>query len=68
MAAGTYLAGKVTAAAEAVVAGEPGALDGPVAELTGWVRAHAAQFPHVDWHYVLRLAEEAGAAAAKLAA
>lgn len=65
---GGDLAAKVLEAAKAEADGNPGQLEGPLAELEGWVKAHARQFPHIDWHYVLELAGEAAAAAAKLAA
>ena len=68
LSAGRDLAVKVLDAAKSESDGNTGALDGPLAELEGWVKAHARQFPHIDWHYVLELAGEAAAAAARLAA
>ena len=65
---GADLADKVLAAAQAESDGNAGALEGPLAELEGWVKGHARQFPHIDWAYVLELAGEAAAAAARLAA
>lgn len=66
---GTSLAGAlVDAATAAAESGDASKVTRPLAEITTWVKAHAAKFPHVDWGYVLQLAEEAAGAAAKLAA
>jgi hypothetical protein len=65
--AGGPLAGRVLEAAQNAEA-DPAAVEGHVAELRAWVEAHARQFPHIDWGYVLELAGETAAAAGKLAA
>src|SRR5215469_1471032 len=64
---GNDLAGRVLEAAEEAEQ-NPGAVKERVAELEQWVSAHARKFPHVDWGYVVELAGETAAAAAKLAA
>lgn len=64
----TGLAQAVVAGAQAVIDGNTGALQGPLSELEAWVGRHAKGFPHIDWSYVLQLAEEAAGAAVKLAA
>ena len=68
LSAGRDLAAKVLDAARAETDGNTGALHGPLSDLETWVKAHARQFPHIDWAYVLELAGEAAAAAARLAA
>ena len=65
--AGADLVAKVADAARAEADGKAGALAGPLADLTAWVKRSQQVFHHLDWHYVLQLAEEA-AAAARLAA
>jgi hypothetical protein len=68
-AVGVDLANAALEAARA--AAESGDISGvkeKVDDVVGWVRAHAAKFNHIDWSYVLQLAEEIGTAAGKLAA
>lgn len=68
-AAGTDLANAALAAAKtAAESGNTDELNAKVQDVVGWVRGHAAKFSHIDWTYVLQLAEEIGTAAAKLAA
>lgn len=64
--AGVKLAGNVVTAAQAVVDGQTGALEGPLSELTAWVAKVAKRTPHLDWGYVLELGEEAAGAVARL--
>jgi len=68
LSAGGALAGAVLDAARSEADGNTGALAGPLADLEGWVKNHARQFPHIDWGYVLELAGEAAGAAGRLAA
>lgn len=54
----------------ATVAAETGNGQGVAAELPAiqtWVQRHARRFPHVDYSYIVELAEEVAGAAAKLA-
>jgi hypothetical protein len=64
---GADLAQKVLDAAQDAEQ-NPDAVKSRVTELEQWVTAHARQFPHIDWGYVVELAGETAAAAAKLAA
>jgi hypothetical protein len=66
--AGIDLSGAVLEAARAAAeSGDISAVAGKVNDVVGWVRMHAAKFNHIDWSYVLQLAEEVTSAAAKLA-
>lgn len=68
-AAGADLAGQVLEAARtAAESGDVTGLQAKVDDVVGWVRAHGVKFNHIDWTYVLQLAEEIASAAAKLAA
>lgn len=55
------------AARAAAESGDVSGVQSKVDDVVGWVRAHSAKFNHIDWSYVLQLAEEIGAAAARLA-
>lgn len=68
LAAGSELAAKVGEAAQAEADGQAGATHGPVADLEKWVKEVAARHPGIDFGYVLQLAGEIAAAAARLAA
>jgi len=62
-------AGKiVTAAGKAADTGHPGTLAADLGKVETWVKRHARRFPHIDYSYVLELAEDAAQAVTLLAA
>lgn len=62
-------AGQLVHDAEAAAdAGHPGSLGDDIGKVASWVTRHAKRFPHIDYGYILELAEDAAEAAAKLAA
>lgn len=61
--------GRLVAAAEAAAeTGNPGTITTDAGKVATWVQRHARRFPHIDYGYVLELAEDVAGAAAKLAA
>lgn len=58
----------VTAAEAAADTGQPGTLAADVGKVETWVKRHARRFPHIDYSYILDLAEETAGAVLKLAA
>jgi len=58
----------ITAAEAAADTGDPGTIAAEAAKVGTWVTRHARRFPHIDYSYVLELAEDLGGAALKLAA
>ena len=61
--------GRLVASAEAAAdTGNPGTIAEDAGKVTTWVVRHARHFPHLDYSYVLELAEDVAQAAVKLAA
>jgi hypothetical protein len=58
----------VATASTAADTGKPGSFGNELGQIQTWVQRHARRFPHVDYGYVLELAEEAALAVTKLAA
>jgi hypothetical protein len=58
----------VSAAKDATTSGNTAEVGPVLGKVVSWVTRHARRHPHVDYSYVLELAEEAEQAAAKLAA
>jgi hypothetical protein len=56
----------VEAATMATEDADPGPVAGPLGKVVTWVTRHARRLPHLDYAYVLELAEELAEAAAKL--
>lgn len=66
--AGIDLTGAALEVARAAAeSGDTSAVASKVDDVVAWVRMHAKKFNHIDWSYVLQLAEEVTTAAAKLA-
>jgi hypothetical protein len=59
----SHLVASATTAAET---GDPRSVLSELGPVETWVKRHARRFPHLDYNYILELAEDVGLAAAKL--